>query len=465
MSFYDNIYRYSPVWLQNILVSIYGLQWNRRRFGGVFEKEINNYRNREKYALHQWRHYSNEQLVKILLHAFNHVAYYNKQWSSLGLNEKKLKSVTIDTIHLLPFLEKETLRKYGTTTLLSDIREQNGTFFQSSGTTGTPTSILFSEAMHQRWSAAYEVRVRNWAGVDRSMGRAMIGGRRVVPEANAKPPYYRYNCFEKQVYFSAYHISPSTVVDYAKALRKHKPDYMVGYAMSNYFLARFIKEQGIAVPKMKAVITSSEKLTQEMRNVFEDVYGCKTYDGWSGVEACGLVSECEKGGLHISPDVGLVEILNEKGQPAQPGDIGEVVCTGFINYDQPLIRYRIGDYMRLSDKTCTCGRQMPLIDEIIGRIEDVVIGKDGREIVRFHGIFLGINKIIKGQIIQESLNGIIINLETDNQLSENEKEILTKRIYSQLGEVNVQIFEMKKIPCGQNGKFRAVISKVKRINL
>ncbi len=465
MSLYNHIYNASPVWLQNILVSLYGWQWNKRRFGGVFQTELAAFKKRESYSNEQWKDYTNKELVRILLHAYHHVPFYKEKWETTGISIEALQQITTDNLHRLPFLEKDDLRKFGKTSLLSDVKQQSGTFFLSSGTTGTPTAILFSKTMHQKWSAAYEARVRNWAGVNRYMSRGMTGGRRVVSEASARAPFYRYNSIEKQIYFSAYHIAPDTVQDYVAAINKYRPDYLVGYAMSHYFLARLIKEKGLTVPAMRAIITSSEKLTQDMRDVLEQVYQCKAYDGWSGVEACGLVSECEHGSLHISPDVGYVELLNEKGKPVLDGEIGEVVCTGFLNDNQPLIRYRIGDYMRFTNKKCDCGRQMPVVEEIIGRIEDVVIGKDGREMVRFHGIFIGIDKIQKGQIVQETLNDITINVQVDGPLTVAEREVLTKRIYSQLKDVNVQIFEMKEIPCAANGKFRAVVSKVKRVSL
>jgi len=462
MSLSEKIYNHSPVFLQNAMVSIYGWQWNRRRFGGIFEQELKGYKQRESFSATQWQEYTSEQLSAIVNHAFANVPYYKEKWMQYGLTTEQINGIIPETINRLPLLSKEDLRKYGKSTLLSGEREKGSSFFASSGTTGTPTSILFSEDMHRRWSAAYEARVRNWAGVDRFMRRGMIGGRRVVPDANARPPYYRYNAAEHQIYFSAYHISKQTVANYLEAIKKYQLDYMVGYAMSNYFLARFIDEQGLEAPQLRAVITSSEKLTPEMREVFQKVYGCKTYDGWSGVEACGLISECEHGGLHISPDVGLVELLDKDGKAVKPGEQGEVVCTGFLNYDQPLIRYRIGDYMTLSTKLCTCGRAMPLIDEITGRIEDVVVGKDGREMVRFHSLFTGMPNIIKGQVVQEDINNIRLNIMSEQPLSDGEKDILKKKVCSQLGDVNVQIFEQKEIFCGINGKFRAVISNVKR---
>ena len=77
-------------------------------------------------------------------------------------------------------------------------------------------------------------------------------------------------------------------------------------------------------------------------------------------------------------------------KPVPAGIAGDVYCTGFVNYDQPLIRYKIGDTMIMSDKTCSCGRHMPVVQEVVGRIEDVIVGKDGRQMVRFHSVFNGI---------------------------------------------------------------------------
>jgi phenylacetate-CoA ligase len=237
---------------------------------------------------------------------------------------------------------------------------------------------------------------------------------------------------------------------------------MTGYAMSNFFLARFFEESKLEVPPLKAVITSSEKLTNEMRETFQRVYQCNTYDSWSGVEACGLVSECEHGSLHISPDLGIIELIDEQGAPIKPGEVGEVVCTGLINYDQPLIRYRIGDRMRLGEEKCECGREMPVIAEIIGRMEDTVIGKDGREIVRFHGIFINLPNLIEAQVIQWDESTIEIKIVTNGKWTAQETEVIQKRMLSQLGEVNVEIHEVESIPRNANGKFQAVISHLKR---
>ena len=317
--------------------------------------------------------------------------------------------------------------------------------------------------MHQRWSAAFEARIRNWAGLTRFDSRGMIGGRRVVADGISKGPFYRYNSAEKQIYFSAYHISPKTAGNYAYAINKYKPDYMTGYAMSNYFLASFIEQQGLKVPSLKAVITSSEQLTTEMRETFMRVYGCKTFDSYSGVEACGLISENEYGQLLISPDVGIMEILNDNGEPCNPGEEGEIYSTGFLNYDQPLIRYRIGDRVRLAnDQTTKCGRNMVVVDKIIGRSEDVIHGSDGRVMVRFHGIYLGIPGLHAGQLVQHDITDFTVRLQTDKRVFSRvaSEKVITDRLISQLGSIRVRFEYPETITPGPNGKFKAVISEL-----
>ena len=94
----------------------------------------------------------------------------------------------------LPFLTKDELRKYGKTTLLSK-KKGRGIFTYTSGSTGTPVAIYYGKTFHQKWTSIFEARVRNWAGVNRKMARGMIGGRRLLPESELKPPFYRYNLF------------------------------------------------------------------------------------------------------------------------------------------------------------------------------------------------------------------------------------------------------------------------------
>jgi phenylacetate-CoA ligase len=459
-SIYDRIYTSSPTWLQNVGLSAYGYVWKHRRFGGCFQDELTAYQARELFSGDDWKAYQTSQLRKLLLHASQNVPYYQRALSIL--THEKISDFTKEDLLDLPLLEKENLRSEPLAFIArgTDLRRLHP--YHTSGTTGTPVAIQFTNDMHRTWSAAYEARVRRWAGIDRHMSRAMIGGRLVVPKASSTPPFWRYNRAERQLYMSAFHISLQNAIHYVEALNTYKPDYLVGYASSHYFLARMILEQKLQVGQPKAILTSSEKLTPEMRSVLEAAYHCQVYDAYSGVEACCLASECEYHRLHISPDVGIIEILDENGQPAAPGVPGEIVATGLLNIEQPLIRYRTGDLADWSDQPCPCGRHMPVIEELVGRLEDIVLGRDGREMVRFHGIFVALPHVREGQIIQETLTQFRLRLVVEPSFGEDDRNTIQARFNQRLGPVEIAYEFVDQIERTARGKFKAVISKVKR---
>lgn len=461
MGFNDKFYANAPVTFQNLAISMFGFHWKNRRFNGIFKHELGKFKERENYTHQLWNDYQILELRKILLHAFDTVPFYFEKYKASGIKRTHLEKFELHDIKKLPYLEKEELRKFGKTTLVSRNPEKGGNFFSSSGSTGTPTSILYSIPFHQRWSAAFEARIRHWANVSRFDPRGMIGGRRVIPQADASPPYYRYNFFEKQTYFSAYHISRKTAKNYLEGIIKNKVSYMTGYAMSNFFLANTFDELGLEAPPLKAVITSSEKLTKEMRSKFREVYNCKTFDSYSGVEACGLISETKDGEFLVSPDVGIMEFIDENGNDIKPGQSGEVISTGLLNFDQPLIRYRIGDRVRLANKQSTAsGLEMPVIEEIEGRVEDKVVGKDGREMVRFHGLYINVPHLIAAQIIQNDYDDFTFNVVVEDGFSDREEQIISQRLRSQIGEASIRFNRLQEIPQNNNGKFQAVISKL-----
>ena len=276
MSFWQQkVYPSLPVFAQNLAISAYGYYWHKRRFGGIFKEEVRGFLEREGFSAQQWRDYQTVQLRKLLVHAYENVPLYRERYSDHGLSLSQIRRFELEDLSKLPFLTKDDLRKFGTSTLLSHKREIGGTFFSSSGSTGTPTQILYSYAFHQRVNAFMEARVRHWAGVSGATPRGMIGGRRIIPDAANRPPFYRHNIFEQQTYFSAYHISSQNAQNYLKGIRENGVEYMTGYATSNYFLATNFDQLNLPAPNLKAVITSSEKLTAAMRNLFYKVYGCK----------------------------------------------------------------------------------------------------------------------------------------------------------------------------------------------
>lgn len=457
MKITQDIYSKLPLPLQNFTISTYGLYWFWSRFAGSHKEHVQTYRLNEKMTEQQWQVLQQEKLSEVLTICLESVPFYQQAWSATvkAAADKGL-------LYELPFLEKDNLRADPKLFMRKDIHPFPKLTFFTSGTTGTPIASTFTLSENRSAMAIREVRSAGWAGVSFRQPRGTFSGRMVEPDPESHGPYYRYNSIEKQVYFSAFHLKPATAKDYVKALYDHKVTWLTGYAVSFYLLGKYILDQGLKVPPLKAIITTSEKLTSEMRIVMEKAYGCKVYEEYSTVENALFASECEHGRLHVSPDVGIVEILRPDGTPCDPGEVGEVVATCLFRSFQPLIRFRLGDLAAWDPEPCPCGRQMPVIREVVGRIEDVVTGPDGRQLVRFHGIFTDQPNIIEGQIIQETLHDFVVKLVPATNFSEGDELDVQARMRQRLGsDVNITIEKVTSIPRSASGKFKAVISKVK----
>ncbi len=457
MSKLDRVYQHAPLGLQNTMVSAYGLYWHWARFGGNYTRHEEGYRNREANNLDEWQRYCEGLLIDLLANCRQNVPYYRETWSA-----PERAAAAEGKLNELPLLEKEALRKNPDAFIRNDIKTLPKFRFYTSGTTGTPISCTYTLSELRNSMAVREVRSAGWAGVSFKQPRATFSGRMIEPNPDEESAVYRYNKVEKQVYFSAFHLKPSTANKYVEALKKHNIVWMTGYAVSYYLLAKYILEQNINVSGLKAVITTSEKLTTEMRQVMEKAYNCRIYEEYSTVENALFASECEYGRLHVSPDVGIVEILKPDGSQCQHGEIGEVVTTCLMRSYQPLVRFRLGDLAAWDTESCPCGRSLPVIKEVVGRIEDIVTGPDGRQLVRFHGIFVDQPNIIEGQIIQETLSEFTVKVVPSAGFSEIDIKDIKARMHQRLGEsVNVRVDQVKKIPRTASGKFQAVVSRLK----
>ncbi len=173
-----------------------------------------------------------------------------------------------------------------------------------------------------------------------------------------------------------------------------------------------------------------------------------------------LATECPFGRLHVSPDFGIVELVDENDDPVRPGEIGRVICTGLANFTQPLIRYEIGDLASWATAPCPCGRnQFPVLEHLVGRLEDVIVGENGHAMVRFHGIFVNLPNVLEGQVIQEALDRIRVRVVTRDTFGHTDERIIRARIAEErLGRMQVTIERVREIERTERGKFRAVIN-------
>jgi len=358
----------------------------------------------------------------------------------------------------LPFLSKETVRTRGKDLLTEKLLPKGTITFKSSGTTGTPTEIYYTPEFHALELAVPEARNLNWAGVTYSDSRVMFGVRKVCSFDQDKPPFWRFSPAENMAYASIYHLSPRFLPYYLEFLRSYHPDNIMGYPNALHTVARYALDNNDLPAPAKAVFTTSEIVTSQAREAIEAAWQCRIYDRYGAVEGSFFASQCEYGRYHVSPEVGVIEIVDTHGNEVPPGIMGEVICTGLQNTLQPLIRYRIGDVARWAvNQQCGCHRDMPILDSIEGRLEDICYTPDGREMVRFDTVFKGVENIREAQVVQQRLDLFTIYIVPADGFNARDIATLKNNMRLHVGRITTDVKAVPIIPRTVSGKFRAVV--------
>jgi len=456
----ENIYFKSPVILQNFLISAYGYKLFHERYSGNHDKYLKVLLKTQWYTKEKLMDLINKTFVELFNHAILTVPFYQKLLEKGIISKKDIRS--IEDIKKLPIISKEMIRENPTEFLSKKYKEKSLITINTSGTTGKTLNI-FVDRDSRRYAYAFFSRLKDWADIKSELKNVTFAGRTIVRPDETRPPFWRRNIKMNNYLFSSYHLSPDNIKFYVDKLKSIQPHYIDSYPSSLYKIADYMKNESTFEMSPKAIITSSETLFDYQRETIEKVFGCPIFDQYGCAEQVVFVSQCEKGTYHVHPEFGFVEFIRENGSEAMPGESARLICTGFTNLAMPLIRYDIGDTGILSNQACLCGRNFPVIEKILGRTDDILIMRDGRHVGRLDPVFKGLQSIKEAQIIQEDFDTILLKIVPDKGYIEEEIKNIVWELKKRLGSqavINVDIVE--KISRTATGKFRAVISKVRK---
>lgn len=453
-----SLYHHLPPPLRSLTASLRGLYLRSWRYGPETERLVNEAHAHENWSPEQWKAWQEERLAFILHRAATKVPYYRQQWESRRIRGDQ---ASWEVLQNWPILEKNSIRQNPAAFVADDCDTRHMFHEHTSGTTGKPLDLWWGREMVRTWYALVEARWRLWYGVSRHDRWAIVGGQLVVPFSQKRPPFWVWNAAMHQLYLSAYHLSPSFIPAYIQALHHYRITYLWGYPSALYALAREIHRKGCPKIPMKVVITNAEPLYLHQKSAIEEAFACPVRETYGMTEAVAAAGECPSGNLHFWPEVGLVEVLHND-QPVPEGEFGELICTGLLNPDMPLIRYRVGDRGAFcpSDSSCPCGRRLPLMQGIEGRQDDVLYTPDGRRIGRLDPVFKTQLPVEEAQIVQETLNRIRIRYVPAPDFNESAKRSLIDRLQERMGNTEVVLEPVASIERGSNGKFRAVICQI-----
>jgi phenylacetate-CoA ligase len=288
----------------------------------------------------------------------------------------------------------------------------------------------------------------------------MLGGQLVTAVNVRRPPFWVWNAALNQLYMSTYHLAPDLIRFYLEAVEQYRIKYLLGYPSAIHQLAEGALALGKKV-NLEMVVVNAEPLLAHQREAIIEAFQCPVRETYGLAETVAAASECENGVLHLWPEAGFVEVPDGQA-PADRGVSADLIATGFINTDMPLIRYRTGDRIALGrdDGPCKCGRTLPKLAMVEGRCDDLLFTKDGRRVGRLDPVFKGRLPIREAQIVQETLNEIRVLCVPTSNFNNKAREQIMASIRSRMGDINVVVEEVDELPRTANGKLRAVICKV-----
>lgn len=365
----QSCYDRAPGPARHVLTSARGWLLSRIRYSRQTFDYLRQLRRNETWTSEQIRDYQTAALRRTIDHALHSVPYYTRY------PQTQIRSP--EDLRRFPILTREAALAHQEHLIARDIPPRERIRAGTTGTTGASLKVAYTEQLaRENW--AFLLRQWTWAGISPRSPRVTFQGARIVPAERRDPPYWTYNLAERQILASIFHLSEKTADTYIHFLQKNRGKVLEGFPSVLGILADFALARDLQIP-MRAIFTSGEPLYPSLRAKIEPMFGARVFDTYGMTEYCGLIQECEAGRMHLAPEYGFLEILDDSGDPVAPGQEGYLVWTGFLNRAMPLLRYRIGDRGRWDDAgPCPCGRAFPQVVPTITRESDILRCPDGR---------------------------------------------------------------------------------------
>jgi phenylacetate-CoA ligase len=405
------------------------------------------------------RRLQEQRLRALLLHAFHSVAYYRDWFQNTGLRPEDVR--TVSDLGRLPFLTKSVIRE--NLERLKSSRPGRVQRMATGGSTGMPL-IFYLGSTRASSDVAARCRAEGWWGVGIGDQEFVFWGSPIELARQDKIRLLRDRVCRTRL-CSAFEMSPAAMTGFLDEMESRGCKKLFGYPSSIALLCQHARKQGRDLRSLgvRAVFVTAEYLWDHWRRLIGDTFGCPVANGYGGRDSGFIAHECPAGGMHITADRMIVEIVDEHGAPLPPGQSGEIVVTHLDTPEMPFIRYRTGDVGALSAAACSCGRTLPLLDRVEGRKTDFVLAPDGRTL---HGLALvyvlrELPGIEQFRITQKTLQRFEVEIVAapgyDPGLEAKIRDGFSQRLRH---PVVVNVTYPAAIAASASGKFRYVISEV-----
>jgi phenylacetate-CoA ligase len=412
------------------------------------------------WSLDQLRELQNAKLRRLIAHVYEHVPFYREVMAARGLRPEDIQ--TTDDLERLPIVDKHVI----TANYREALRDHS---LPPSQLIPASSSGSTAERLHY-WTTKTQ-KAKKWAGLFRwwEMAGYRFGDPYFTFQLAGNRGLRGIPVLEKlewamlrHRWLSAQQMTDAVLADYVRQLDRYRPVLFRSYASTVYYLACFMQREGLRVP-IPAILTTGETLSEEMRRTIEQAFAPgRVYNEYGG-DGMQIACECEyHQGLHINAETYVVEIVRD-GRRVPEGELGEIVLTNLEATATPFIRYNIHDVGALDLSPCPCGRGLPRLSRLEGRLTDLFLTADHHWLTvhQFTAFFAKIPSVKAFQVIQRQVDDILIRLVVDEHFGEADHQRILETFRGYLGPNNRFTLEfVDVIPTTPAGKRRFFISNV-----
>lgn len=443
MAVKETIFSKAPYLIQNSAIALFNTYQYRIRHGGKY-KEFKNYYARADFL-------NESQLLREIESKRSNFFKYIKTHS------KWYQSYDFSDLSLLPILEKTDI--INNLNKIKTISEKDGLMSLTGGTTGASMRVVYTKKdMQERFAVLDYFRAKH--GYELGKKTAWFSGKNLITENHLRKGICsHYDFINKINFYSTFHINQKNFEVYWNSLNKFQPEFIIGFPSSVYELCQIADNQGLSLQKkVKVFFPTAETVLPEHRKLIDKVMGCKTVDQYASSEGAPFILECVAGSLHIHPLTGIFEVVDKNLKPSLEG---EMLVTSFTTHGTPLIRYRIGDSIKLapSNVKCDCGSIFPLVERIDGRTTDYILSPTHGKVNlgNISNSTKNIEGIVKFQVLQSSLEEVKVLIVSNESFTQSQSQKFKAALQERFGpKILIELELVADIPKEKSGKFRLV---------
>lgn len=402
-----------------------------------------------------------QKLKQLLQVAVEHCPWHKQRILAANLDLSDNNLLTLEDLTRIPTMTKQDAQIHGSDMTWFGV--PGGAYqYTTGGSSGNPLIFHFGK-WRQASDAAGRIRARQWWNIGIGEKEVFLWGAPI--ELGKTDLIKRLRDYSmNQVLLNAFEMSPTNMNSYLQFLEEFQPSCIYGYASSLALLAKFAQAENkeIILPKLKGVFTTGEPLYPDQRQLIQETFHSPVANEFGSRDSGFIAHESPKGQMLLMSESNILEILDQQGHPVNPGETGEAVITGLCSQAQPFIRYRTGDMIKATDKTCLDGRGLHVLGEVIGRSTDFIIKQDGTILHALAVIYVlrAIEGVESFKIIQHSTSELEVQIVTNSLWKKESQQQIIEQLQQRMGNINIEINQLEAIPPEKSGKHRYVVSHV-----